>query len=224
MELKHGLISADDHVQEHPEVWTSRMRVSVESLLSSKRIEAQRRQIDITRGASGYKQATAGTDTEYVAAADAQGNLVSFIQSNFMVEYTDETDAGLVEIHRGVSPWQNVIQIGDDIKKGELVFPRGRRLRAHELFDEGIRIEKAGNALAGGEFSFGALLCGSLRIGIDGDFFERRQFFFQIFPGLRHRLPRLTGDNTHALKHGKHYRCGNDGADLSPRIGAHRVH
>jgi hypothetical protein len=25
MELKHGLISADDHVQEHPEVWTARM-------------------------------------------------------------------------------------------------------------------------------------------------------------------------------------------------------
>jgi molybdopterin molybdotransferase len=50
-----------------------------------------------------------------------------------MVEYTDETDAGLVEIHRSVSPWQNVIQIGDDIKKGELVFQRGRRLRAHDL-------------------------------------------------------------------------------------------
>jgi len=50
-----------------------------------------------------------------------------------MVEYTDETDGGLVEIHRGVSPWQNVIQIGDDIKKGELVFTRGRRLRAHDL-------------------------------------------------------------------------------------------
>jgi molybdopterin molybdotransferase len=50
-----------------------------------------------------------------------------------MVEYTDETKAGLVEIHRGVSPWQNVIQVGDDIKKGELVFGRGRRLRAHDL-------------------------------------------------------------------------------------------
>src|SRR5512138_708990 len=25
MELKYGVISADDHVQEHPEVWTSRM-------------------------------------------------------------------------------------------------------------------------------------------------------------------------------------------------------
>ncbi len=50
-----------------------------------------------------------------------------------MVEYTDETEMGLVEIHRGVSPWQNVIQIGDDIKKGVLVFQRGRRLRAHDL-------------------------------------------------------------------------------------------
>ena len=50
-----------------------------------------------------------------------------------MVEYTDETDGGLVEVHRSVSPWQNVIQIGDDIKKGEPVFPRGRRLRAHDL-------------------------------------------------------------------------------------------
>jgi len=50
-----------------------------------------------------------------------------------MVEYTDETSSGLVEIHRGVSPWQNVIQIGDDIKQGELVFKKGRRLRAHDL-------------------------------------------------------------------------------------------
>ena len=50
-----------------------------------------------------------------------------------MVEYADEVESGLVEIHRGVSPWQNVIQIGDDIKRGELVFQRGRRLRAHDL-------------------------------------------------------------------------------------------
>src|SRR5919106_2808155 len=50
-----------------------------------------------------------------------------------MVEYADEVEGGLVEIHRGVSPWQNVIQIGDDIKSGELVFHRGRRLRAHDL-------------------------------------------------------------------------------------------
>lgn len=50
-----------------------------------------------------------------------------------MVEYADEVEGGLVEIHRAVSPWQNVILIGDDIKKGELVFRSGRRLKAHDL-------------------------------------------------------------------------------------------
>jgi molybdopterin molybdotransferase len=50
-----------------------------------------------------------------------------------MVEYTEDSGNGMVEVQRGVSPWQNVIQIGDDIKKGDLVFNRGRRLRAHDL-------------------------------------------------------------------------------------------
>ncbi len=50
-----------------------------------------------------------------------------------MVEYTEEVANQMVEVQRGVSPWQNTIQIGDDIKKGELVFHRGRRLRAHDL-------------------------------------------------------------------------------------------
>jgi len=50
-----------------------------------------------------------------------------------MVEYTEEVGDNMVEIHRGVSPWQNVIRMGDDIKKGELVFRRGRRLRGHDL-------------------------------------------------------------------------------------------
>ena len=50
-----------------------------------------------------------------------------------MVEYTEEVGNQMVEVQRNVSPWQNVIQIGDDIKKGELVFTCGRRLRAHDL-------------------------------------------------------------------------------------------
>jgi molybdopterin molybdotransferase len=39
----------------------------------------------------------------------------------------------LLEIHRGVAPWENVLRIGDDIAKGEPIFPRGRRLRARDL-------------------------------------------------------------------------------------------
>lgn len=50
-----------------------------------------------------------------------------------MVEYAEEVADRMVEIHRGVSPWQNTIQIGDDIKRGEVVLRHGRRLRAHDL-------------------------------------------------------------------------------------------
>src|SRR5262249_49283095 len=50
-----------------------------------------------------------------------------------MIEYAEEAGAGVVEIQRGVSPWQNVIQIGDDIKKSDLVFHRGRRLKSHDI-------------------------------------------------------------------------------------------
>ncbi len=50
-----------------------------------------------------------------------------------MVEYTEEVAQQKVEVQKGVSPWQNTIRIGDDIKKGELVFRRGRRLRAHDV-------------------------------------------------------------------------------------------
>ena len=50
-----------------------------------------------------------------------------------MVEYTDETGDGMVEIQRSASPWLNVIRVGDDIRAGDPVFPRGRRIRAHDL-------------------------------------------------------------------------------------------
>ena len=50
-----------------------------------------------------------------------------------MVEHTEETGDGVVEIYRAASPWLNVIRIGDDIRAGDPVFARGRRLRAHDL-------------------------------------------------------------------------------------------
>jgi molybdopterin molybdotransferase len=50
-----------------------------------------------------------------------------------MVEHTDEVGDGTVEVHRGVSPWQHVLRIGEDIAKGAPVFRAGRRLRPHDL-------------------------------------------------------------------------------------------
>ena len=60
------------------------MRVDVRGLLADRRTETLRGLIDMKKAAAGYPHAPAGTDTEYVAAADSDGNLVSFMQSNFM--------------------------------------------------------------------------------------------------------------------------------------------
>jgi len=79
------------------------------------------------------KEATQALNSGEAIRISTGGMMPPQADAVVMVEYTDETDAGLVEIHRGVSPAQNVIQIGDDIKKGELVFQRGRRLKAHDL-------------------------------------------------------------------------------------------
>jgi molybdopterin molybdotransferase len=40
---------------------------------------------------------------------------------------------GTIEVHRSTSPWENILRIGEDIKKGMSIFTAGRRLRAHDL-------------------------------------------------------------------------------------------
>jgi molybdopterin molybdotransferase len=50
-----------------------------------------------------------------------------------MVEYSEELIDGTVEIQRSVSPGQHVLRIGDDTRRGDPLFPAGRRLRAQDL-------------------------------------------------------------------------------------------
>lgn len=61
------------------------------------------------------------------------GMLPPGADSMVMVEYTEEMGDGTVEIQRSVSPWENILRIGEDIKKGAAIFSAGRRLRAHDL-------------------------------------------------------------------------------------------
>jgi len=49
-----------------------------------------------------------------------------------MVEHTDEV-GDLVEVHRGVSPWQHVLRTGEDVAKGTSVMSAGRRLQPRDL-------------------------------------------------------------------------------------------
>jgi molybdopterin molybdotransferase len=79
------------------------------------------------------KSATQAVGSGETVRISTGGMLPPDCDAVVMVEYTEEVGNQTVEIQRGVSPWQNVIQIGDDIKRGDLVFTRGRKLRAHDL-------------------------------------------------------------------------------------------
>jgi gamma-glutamyltranspeptidase/glutathione hydrolase len=73
------------------------MKVSVEDLFSAKRVEKLQAQIQRDRAADELHAAPLDADTEYLAAADSEGNLVSFIQSNFM-----GFGSGVVEPETGI--------------------------------------------------------------------------------------------------------------------------
>jgi gamma-glutamyltranspeptidase/glutathione hydrolase len=60
------------------------MKVAVSDLIAPDRIEQLRSHIAAQTAAGEKAHGSGGTDTEYIAAADLEGNLVSFIQSNFM--------------------------------------------------------------------------------------------------------------------------------------------
>ena len=50
-----------------------------------------------------------------------------------MVEYTEPLDTDTVVVKRAVAPGENIVSIGEDIKRGELLLKSGTKLRAQEI-------------------------------------------------------------------------------------------
>ena len=50
-----------------------------------------------------------------------------------MLEYTQMVHSGEVEIFRAVAPGENIIQIGEDVEKDQIVIPAGCRMRPAEI-------------------------------------------------------------------------------------------
>lgn len=50
-----------------------------------------------------------------------------------MIEYTEKLDDTTILISRPTSPGENVVEVGEDIKKDEVVIKKGTKLRAYEI-------------------------------------------------------------------------------------------
>ena len=50
-----------------------------------------------------------------------------------MLEMTSTLSTGDIEIYKGVAPNENVVLKGEDVRIGEVIFQRGRRVRAEEI-------------------------------------------------------------------------------------------
>ncbi|MCS6882866.1 MAG: molybdopterin molybdotransferase MoeA [Oscillochloridaceae bacterium] len=61
------------------------------------------------------------------------GMLPDGSDSVVMVEYTQRLDATTIEVVRPVAVGENVIPVGEDVRRGDLLFPRGHRLRPQDL-------------------------------------------------------------------------------------------
>jgi molybdopterin molybdotransferase len=60
------------------------------------------------------------------------GMLPAGADSVVMVEHTAAIDDTTIEVYRSVAPGQNLVTVGEDLKKGEIALPGGRRIRPQE--------------------------------------------------------------------------------------------
>ncbi len=60
------------------------------------------------------------------------GMLPADADSVVMIEHTETIDDTTIEVYRSVAPGQNMIEVGEDFKKGEVILRRGGKIRSQE--------------------------------------------------------------------------------------------
>lgn len=72
-------------------------------------------------------------DAGEAAAIPTGGMLPKGADAVVMVEYTTYVDEKTIEVIRPVAPGENVLRVGEDIGRGEILLTRGRRLRSQDI-------------------------------------------------------------------------------------------
>jgi molybdopterin molybdotransferase len=67
------------------------------------------------------------------AVAYTGGMLAAGADAAVMVEHTQRVDAAAMEVVRPAAPGENVVQVGEDVRRGQMVLPQGHLLRPQDL-------------------------------------------------------------------------------------------
>lgn len=67
------------------------------------------------------------------AVVHTGGMIPSGADAVVMVEHTQMVDEASLEVYRPVAVGENVIQVGEDVRAGEVLFPAGHRLRPQDI-------------------------------------------------------------------------------------------
>jgi len=67
------------------------------------------------------------------ATAYTGGMLARGADAVVMVEHTQPVDAATIEVVRPVAPGENCVQVGEDVRRGDVLIPSGRRLRPQDI-------------------------------------------------------------------------------------------
>ncbi len=68
-----------------------------------------------------------------VAKIPTGGMLPKGADAAVMFEHTQQADAGMIEVLKPVAPGENVIQAGEDVKKGDCVLKKGHKMRPQDI-------------------------------------------------------------------------------------------
>lgn len=89
--------------------------------------------LDVVGDIPAGRQAEVDLATGQAATAYTGGMLAEGADAVVMVENTQSVDDTTIEVVRPVAPGENVVQVGEDVKRGDLVLGAGRVLRPQDL-------------------------------------------------------------------------------------------